>query len=181
MKILFIVNLLLKRGAEQQLFDVIKAMPGNFEIHVFKFSDPDRRFTEFINYKKITMHSNTHSGRYNFLKAFPLLKCMLNEKFDAIITVGTGAALFIGRIAAVLTGVQIIYSELHTFINFNRKSNQYFEFANCILNYIFPKLPGKRIYKFLPVCSKLTEKIRKTVPEYPAKTLKFHLAINESK
>jgi len=163
--------MLSKRGAGQQLFDIVKRLPSHINVHIFGFSDSDGAFPEFVGYERVKMYSGTQLGKYNILKAKPLLDCLSDGNYDVIITVGTGMALFLGRICAILCGIPIIYSELHTFHNLNRDDDKYFEIPNRIINVLFPKIPGRRIYKFLPVCRRLCEKIRLTVDNYPVETL----------
>ena len=171
MKILFVINMLMNRGADQQLFDVITKLSYHISVHVFTFSESEEGFPELVKSGRVKIHFNRHFGRYNVLKAKSLLACLFKEHYDVIITLGTGAALFLGRICAVLRKIRIIYSELHTFDNLNTGSNEYFEIPNRILNALFPWIPGQRIKKFLPVCDRLSEKIRLTVNRYPVETL----------
>lgn len=179
MKILFVLNMLQNRGAEQQLLDVIKNLPHYMSVHVFKFSDSEDGFPEFDNCERIKMHTNFHMGRYNILKFMPLLTCVFKDRYDAMIIVGTGAALFLGRICALLRSIPIIYTELHTFRNLNRKGDSNFEIPNRIVNALLPCIPGRRIFKFLPVCGRLSEKIRLAVKRYPVETLYNGLGIDD--
>jgi len=101
--------------------------------------------------------------------------------FKTKVTLGTGAALFLGRICAVLRKIPVIYSELHTFHNLNTGSNEYFEIPNRILNILFSRIPGTRVYKFLPVSPRLTEKLKLTVNKYPIETLFNGIRIDDVK
>ena len=161
-KILFIVNRLTRRGAEQQLFNFIKAIPGHFDIHVFKFSYDDREFLEFKNDERVKIYSNRFQGTYNLLKIWPLYRCLYKGKYDVVVTLGLGTALLLGRFCAIMCGKEIIYSILNTYENFNKipkKSEDYFDILNTKINNLGSWLPMKRIQRFLPNSKKLATKI----------------------
>jgi len=170
-KVIFVINELKKRGAEQQLLNVINSLPPHVSVDVFKFGGFESNFKEFSTCKRISLHSNIYFGKYNILKAKCLLYCFSKGRYDVIITLGTGSALFLGRLCAVLCGIPIIYSELRTFDNLNRQGDEYFETPNRILNALFERIPGRRVYKFLPVSAKVSEKVKLSVKKYPVETL----------
>jgi glycosyltransferase involved in cell wall biosynthesis len=88
-----------------------------------------------------------------------------------MITLGTGTSLFLGRIGALVYGIPVIYSTLHTMQNLNTKGVKYFEYPNHLLNKLIPFLPGKRKVRFLPVCNKLATKMGTEVKNYPVQAL----------
>ena len=122
-RILFVVNNLKRRGAEQQLFNFIKEMPDRFESHIFKFSDDDCEFPEFEHNDRVKVYSNRFQGTYNILKAWPIYLCLARGKYDVVVTVGLGAALLLGRFCAAICGQRIMYSILNTYENFVIKSS----------------------------------------------------------
>jgi len=161
-KILFVVNNLRRRGAEQQLFNFIKEMPGHIESHIFKFSDHESEFPEFEHNERVTVYSNRFQGTYNILKVWPIYSCLFRGKYDIVVTVGLGAALLLGRFCASICGLRIIYSIINTFENFNRipqKPGEYFDILNTQLNRLGFLFPQKRILRFLPNSSNLAAKI----------------------
>ena len=173
-RLLFVVNTLKRRGAEQQLFNFVKALPNNLQISIFRFSDGEEEFPEFLHYDKVTIYSTPQSGTYNLLRFFPLYRCLKEGKFDVVVTVGLGASLFFGRICAILNKVKICYSLLNTFENFYNLPTlpgDYFDVLNKTLNRITPLLPGNRCYRFLPNSETLSEKIKHHVRGYPVNTL----------
>jgi glycosyltransferase involved in cell wall biosynthesis len=92
---------------------------------------------------------------------------------------GTGASLFYGRCCSILNKLPIVYSELHTIENLNRKYARYFEFPNRILNYIIPKIPKTGIYQFLPVCKTLSKIIKNNSNGYNIKTLYNGISVHK--
>jgi glycosyltransferase involved in cell wall biosynthesis len=178
-KVIFVINELKKRGAEQQLLDVITRFPSHISVNVFKFSGSEADFPEFSTCRRFILHSNRHNGKYNILKFKSLLNCLCKSRYDAIITVGTGTALFLGRLCAVLCGIPVIYSELHTFDNLNKPGNEYFETLNRILNALIGRFSGRRAYKFLPVSAKVAEKVILTAKGYPIMTLYNGIAVED--
>ena len=172
--ILFIVNLLKRRGAEQQLFSFVKEFPPHLDVDIFRFSNADDEFPELFEYPRITIYSNKYLGTYNLLRFKSLYECLSKKRYDAVITLGLGAALFLGRICALLRGIKVVYSILTTFENFNNlpvMPGDYFDVLNKGINTLIPRMPGKRVYRFLPNSEKLTEKIRPALDGYPVQTL----------
>ena len=167
--LLFVTNSLKRRGAEQQLFNFIKELPENFDISIYRFSNDDREFPELFRYEKVKIYSNKHIGTFNFFKFKSLYGCISDRNFDVIITLGLGAALFLGRLCAILKRVKIVYSILNTYENFNKlplKRNNYFDIFNKVINSIIPFLPGERSFRFLPNSQKLAERIKKCEDRY---------------
>lgn len=182
-RILFVVNSLKRRGAEQQLFSFVKALPDRFNISIFNFSNDSEEYPEFRHSSKYKIYSGKHKGTYNILRYRPLINCLSREKFDIVVTIGLGAALFFGRICAALKGVRVIYSTLNTFENFHNlpKLGQYFDIFNMMLNNILNGQHKKRIYRFLPNSDGLSEKIRGNVKKYNVRTLHNGLPIEDFK
>ncbi len=181
-KILFIVNNLERRGAEQQLFGFVKMLSKIVDISVFRFSNSANEFPEFLEMKTISIFSNKYAGTYNIMKLLPLYHCVRKGHFDVIITLGMGASLFFGRICALLCGVKIVYSILNTFENFYnlpKRDGQYFDILNEGLNRIVPSVKKNRKFRFLPNSERLTEKIRRIVPSYSVKTLYNGISMEE--
>jgi glycosyltransferase involved in cell wall biosynthesis len=173
-KILFVVNNLKRRGAEQQLFNFIKDMPNHIEPHIFKFSDDDTEFHEFEHNDRVMVYSNRFQGTYNILKVWPIFLCLARGKYDVVVTVGLGAALLLGRFCASICGQRIIYSILNTYKNFNRipkKQGEYFDILNTQLNRFGFLWPLKRILRFLPNSSNLAAKIDLNGSDYAVETL----------
>ena len=173
-EILIIVNNLVRRGAEQQLFNFIKALPPNIAISIFKFSNANNEFPELFKYVPIKVYSNKHPGTYNFLKLKPLYSCLSKNKYDAIITLGLGPALFFGRFFALFSGTKIIYSFLNTLENFHkipRLRTKYFDILNNCLNHFILLFRRKTIFRFFSNSEKLSNIVRHTVGNYPVHTI----------
>jgi glycosyltransferase involved in cell wall biosynthesis len=172
--ILFVVNTLQRRGAEQQLFSFIKELPPQINIGVFRFSADKSEFPEFCNYSKIKIISNKYRGSYNFLRFLPLYDCLSKGDYNIVITLGLGTALLLGRICAFLCGIKIIYSILNTYKNFNKIPlvfDDYFDLPNMLINKFSPMLFRKRILRFLPNSNKLSAKIKSNTALYSVETL----------
>ena len=180
--ILFIVNTLKRRGAEQQLFSFFKFLPPSIAIHVFTFSSNREDFPELFDYRRVTIHTNPHAGTYNIFRFLPLLDCFRREDIDVVVTVGLGAALMLGRVAAVLFNRKIIYSTLNTFVNFNRLprvNDAYFDILNKGINNFFTFFFHRRIFRFLPNSEQLAAMVKKSLKAYPVQTLYNGLPLNE--
>jgi len=172
-RLLFIVNKLKRRGAEQQLFSFIKALPPQFGVTIFRFSNTSNEYPELFQYESVRIVSNDHAGTFNLFKFFPLIKHLKKNTYDAAITVGLGAALFIGRICAYASGISVVYSLLNTFENFHnlpRLAGQYFDILNKILNYLLVHQSGS-VYRFFPNSEGLSAKLRPQLNGYPIHTL----------
>jgi len=176
--ILFVLNLLSKRGAQIQLFNLINKLPAKVKVTVFAFSN-EHTYPEFVNSRKINFYPNHHKGKYNILKAYSLVRCFTTERFDVVVTLGLGASLFLGRICAVLFGVSVIYTTLHQFRRFNTDTEQYFETPNRLLNWLLPNIPGKRVFRFLPVSEMLSQTIKKNLRRYPVQTLNNGIPLSD--
>jgi len=173
-KIIFVVNNLKRRGAEQQLYNFITSLPPYIDISVFRFSNEDDFFPEIFNDERIKIYSSKYAGTYNVLKFWSLYKCLSNQKYDVLFTLGLGTALFLGRICAALTDIRIVYSCLNTFENFNSLhglSGEYFDILNKTVNHFISKKSCSRIYRFLPNSERLTRRIRSSLKNYPVQTL----------
>jgi glycosyltransferase involved in cell wall biosynthesis len=180
--ILFIVNTLKRRGAEQQLFSFIKPLTTYVAVHVFTFSSRKEDFPEMYNCEKVQIHTNPYGGTFNLLRIRPLIQCFRNERIDIVVTVGLGAALVLGRLAAVMFNKKIIYSTLNTFVNFNRLprvKDAYFDFLNTGINRLLPIISKDRIFRFLPNSDQLTKLVATTLKGYPVRTLHNGLPLNE--
>ena len=180
--ILFIVNNLKRRGAEQQLFSFIKELPPRIHVSVFRFSADQNEFPELFNCSKIKIFSNKYRGAYNFLRFLPLYNCLSKGRYNIVITVGLGSALLLGRLCAFLCRIKIIYSILNTYQNFNRIPlifDDYFDFPNLLLNRLGPKLFRKSILRFLPNSKKLSAKIRSKTTQYAVDTLYNGISNND--
>jgi glycosyltransferase involved in cell wall biosynthesis len=181
-KILFVVNWLKRRGAEQQLFYFIKELPPHVDVSIFRFSNAADEFPELFKLDKVNIHSNRYPGTYNFLRFKSLYECLSQKRYDVVITTGLGAALFFGRICAFLSGIKIVYSLLNTFENFHNLPTlpgDYFDILNKGLNTLILRLRGGKIYRFLPNSEKLAAKIRLAVNGYPVHTLHNGLPTKE--
>lgn len=173
-RILFIVNTLKRRGAEQQLLNFVEELPHNIEVRIFTFSNAEEDFCKLIMPNRAKIYSNKHLGKFNPLRFKLLYDCLSKAKCDVVITVGLGAALFYGRMCAVLYGTKIFYSVLNTFENFHKLPKlpgDYFDIFNKGANTLIPRLPGKRLYRFLPNSNQLARKIRPYLEMYPVQTL----------
>ena len=174
LNIIFIINKLSGRGAQQQLFNFVKKLCYHANVSVFTFSDDDGEFPEFFRYDRVKIHSNKHLGKYNILRLKSLYGCLTRERYDVVVTIGLGAALFFGRVAALLCGINIVYSILNThenFHNFLKLPGEYFDFLNRGVNIMISKYSRKRIYRFLPNSKKLEQKIKLISKKYPIQTL----------
>jgi glycosyltransferase involved in cell wall biosynthesis len=181
-QILFVANLLRRRGAEQQLFNFMKALPDCFDIHIFRFSKSEDEFPELLNDATIKVASGKYSGTYNLMKFKPLYDVVSEQTFDIVVTVGLGSALFFGRVCALLKNIRIVYSFLNTIENFHhlpKISGRYFDVLNDGLNFIVPRLPGKRVFRFLPNSGTLTGIVKLLVSKYPVDTLHNGFLIRE--
>lgn len=173
-KILFIANSLVRRGAEQQLFSFIKKLPPNFSISIFRFSTSDNEYPELFNHPSVGIYSSKHPGKYSLLKLKELYTCLHRQKYDAIVTLGLGPALFFGRLFALFTGTKIIYSFLNTLENFHKLpklSGDYFDIMNKWLNLFIPVLRVNSTFRFLPNSKKLSNMVRGLVNGYPVHTI----------
>ena len=173
-RILFVVNKLERRGAEQQLFSFVKALPNHIDVSIFRFSDSETEFPQFLGNDRVKIYSNKYSGTYNLLRFRPLSRCFSRKKYDIIITLGLGAALFFGRICAFLYGTKMVYSFLNTVENFYslpKLRSDYFDVFNKGINKLIERLAKKRIYRFLPNSNKLHGKIKLAVGKYPVEPL----------
>lgn len=175
MNIIFIVNWLKRRGAEQQLFDFIKGLSPYVNASIFKFSNTDDELEDLIELDIVNIHSNRFPGTFNVLRFKSLYDCLSKEKYDAVVTLGLGTALFIGRICAILSGVKIVYSILNTVENFQKLPNlpgDYFDLFNKLVNKLIAISPGNRIYRFLPNSNSLSDRISSILTGfYPVQTL----------
>jgi glycosyltransferase involved in cell wall biosynthesis len=174
LSLLFVLNLLTKRGAEQQLLDLINALPADFHITVFVFAIETPEFSEFTDNKRIELFINKYSGRFNPLKVISLLHCLSKNRYDVAITEGLGASLFLGRICAFLKGVPRIYSTIHTFDSFHKLlkfNDEFFDIPNKILNLFFSRVKLKRAFRFLAVAEGLAQKIKSESRNYPVDVL----------
>lgn len=174
LKIIFIVNKLSGRGAQQQLLNFIKKLHYHANISIFTFSNDAKEFPEIFKYERIKIHSSQHLGKYNLLRFKALYDCLSRESYDVVVTMGLGAALFFGRVTAPLCGINIIYSILNTFENFHnfpKMTGEYFDFLNRGVNNMIERYSRKRIYRFLPNSQKLEQKVRIISKKYPIKTL----------
>lgn len=168
------MNNLKQRGAEQQLFNFVTSIPPHVKIDIFRFSNGDDEFPEMFSDKRIRIYSSSRNGTYNPLRWQSLSSCLNVRKYDAMVTVGLGAALLFGRVCAFLNGINAVYSCLNTFENFNTfrgRDGQYFDILNQTVNHCLTKIPGKRIFRFLPNSDRLARKIRSVSKGYPTHTL----------
>jgi glycosyltransferase involved in cell wall biosynthesis len=180
--ILFIVNSLKRRGAEQQLFSFFKSLPTSLSIHVFTFSNNSQEFPELFDYSNVSIHTNPYAGTYNLSRIRPLFECFKQEKIDAVVTVGLGAALVLGRLAAIMFNKKIIYSTLNTIENFNRlpkPKGAYFDILNLAINRILPLISNERVLRFLPNSDQLTHLVVPSLKRYPVRTLYNGIPLNE--
>ena len=172
--ILFVVNLLKRRGAEEQLFNFMKALPQNLKVSIFSFSDKDCEFPEFMEQRGIDIYSNPYQGTFNVLKFKALYNYLSIRRFDVVITTGLGAALFFGRLCALLRGIGVVYSNLNTMINFHnapKRKEDYFDLFNKFLNRAIPIIPGKRRFTFMPNSETLAKMVRLQEGRYPIQVL----------
>lgn len=184
-KIIFVVNWLKRRGAEQQLFDFIEELPPHVSVSIFRFSNTDDEFPELFRLAKVKIYSSRYLGTYNLLRLKSLYDCLSKEKYDVVVTLGLGAALFFGRVCAFLSGIKIVYSILNTFENFQKLPNlpgEYFDIFNKFTNKLISSLHGNRIFKFLPNSNKLAERISlSSRGSYPVQILHNGIPIEEFK
>ena len=168
------VNSLKRRGAEEQLFNFIKELPDAFDVNIFRFSNAEDEFPELFQYNGVEIYSNKYKGMFNLLKFIPLYDCFTRQKYDVVVTIGLGAALFLGRLSALTCGIRMIYSFCNTLENFHnlpKLCGDYFDFLNKGLNLFITRITGNRIYRFLPNSKILSEKIRYCTNKYPIRIL----------
>lgn len=179
MRLLFVVNGWTGRGAEVQLQRFVRSWPSWMHADIFVLNSAGVESVSDWHDERIEFHLCPASTKLNVLRAVTLLKFLSKMKYDVIVTVGLGAALFLGRICAVLTGVRVIYSTLHTVRNLHTFSTRYFDPFNRMLNIILPKWPGLRILRFLPNSKKLAEVVNSEVNGYLSQILYNGLSIDE--
>ncbi|MCK5642239.1 MAG: glycosyltransferase [Gammaproteobacteria bacterium] len=178
--VLFVINTWTLRGAQLQLQRFMRALPCWIDVKVFILnSEGDDSFNAGRS-KAGELYFCPSSMQFNVLRAVTLLKFLSKTQHDVVVTLGLGAALFLGRICAVLKGVRVIYSTLHTVQNLNTSGRWYFELFNRMLNFVLPKLPGKRILRFMPNSCKLAHIIGPEAGDYPINTLYNGLLISPS-
>lgn len=164
--VLFIVNKWTRRGAQLQLQKFMRALPCWIDAKVFILnSEGDNSFNAGRS-KAGELYFCPSSMQFNVLRAVTLLKFLSKMQHDVVVTLGLGAALFLGRICAVLKGVRVIYSTLHTAQNLHTFGRRYFDLFNRMLNVMLPKLPGRRTLRFLPNSGKLVDIIEQEVSNY---------------
>ena len=181
-KILFVVNSLKRRGAEQQLFSFIKALPERINVSVFSFSNRPDDFPEFFAQDRIKVYLNPYQGTFNPFKIKPLVKSLKRVKPDVVMTVGLGAALLLGRLVAAAFGTRVLYSLLNTFENFNnlpRRSDEYFDILNKGVNDLMPRLFRHRIFRLFANSNRLSKRAASEVSTYPVQTLYNGLPMGE--
>ena len=178
--VLFVINTWTLRGAQLQLQRFMRALPCWIDVKVFILnSEGDDSFNPGRS-KAGELYFCPGSKQFNVLRAVTLLKFLSKTQHDVVVTLGLGAALFLGRICAVLKGVRVIYSTLHTVQNLNTSGRWYFDLFNRMLNVMLPKLPGKRILRFMPNSCKLAHIIGPEAGDYPINTLYNGLLISSS-
>lgn len=170
-RILFICNTWAKRGAEQQLLDLISCLPEEFKAEVFAFTDLENGGPLFFNLTSEKRYTSRLLKSSRLTKAILLLVTIVKGKYDIVMTEGLGSALFFGRLLGVINGVPIIYSTLHTDKNLNRPGASYFEPPNRFLNFLMPVLHRNKAHRYLSVFTRLTERMRKELPNYSAETV----------
>jgi len=181
-KILFVVNSLKRRGAEQQLFSFIKALPERINVSVFSFSNRPDDFPEFFAQDRIKVYLNPYQGTFNPFKIKPLVKSLKRVKPDVVMTVGLGAALLLGRLVAVALGTRVVYGLFNTFENFNnlpRRSDDYFDIMNKGVNILISRLPKHRIFRLFANSNRLAKRVASEVSTCPVHTLYNGLPIRE--
>jgi glycosyltransferase involved in cell wall biosynthesis len=182
LNIIFVLNKMSGRGAQQQLFNFVKKLCDYANVSIFTFSTNDKEFPEIFEYDKVKIISNQHPGKYNFLKFKALYDCLSRKRYDVVVTMGLGSALFFGRVTAPLCGVNIIYSILNTTENFHKfpkMTSDYFDVLNRKVNNIIPRFNRKRIYRFLPNSKELEKKVNLISKNYPVQTLHNGLLIED--
>lgn len=169
--VLFVINTWTLRGAQLQLQKFMRALPCWIDAKVFILNSEGSASANVRQHKEYELHFCPGSKQLNVLRAIMLLKFLSKTQHDVVVTLGLGAALFLGRICAVLKGVRVIYSTLHTVQNLNTSGRWYFDIFNRMLNFMLPKLPGKRILRFMPNSCKLAHIIGLEASDYPINTL----------
>jgi len=180
--ILFVVNNLKRRGAEQQLFSFVKSLPPWIEVIIFSFSNSYDHFPELYEYKGIRIYGNRYKGTYNIFRMGPLIACLTKERPDIVVTVGLGAALLFGRIGAFLLGGKIVYSLLNTYENFNnlpRLKGAYFDVLNQCVNRFIPLLSKQKAYRLLANSDQLADRVNQAVRRYPVHTFYNGLPVDK--
>jgi len=178
--VLFVINTWTLRGAQLQLQRFIRALPCWIDAKVFILNSEGGASANVRQHKEYELYFCPGSKQFNVLRAVTLLKFLSKTQHDIVVTLGLGAALFFGRICAVLNGVRVIYSTLHTVQNLNTSGQWYFDLFNRMLNVMLPKLPGKRILRFMPNSCKLSHIIGPEAGDYPINTLYNGLLISSS-
>ena len=164
--VLFVINAWTLRGAQLQLQRFMRALPCWINVKVFILnSEGDDSFNPGRS-KAGELYFCPGSKQLNVLRAIMLLQFLSKRQYDVVVTLGLGAALFLGRICAILKGVRVIYSTLHTVQNLNTSGRWYFDLFNRMLNVMLPKLPGRRAMRFLPNSGKLAHIIEQEVSNY---------------
>jgi len=169
---LFVVNTWENRGAEQQLKDLRSQLKTNVISDVFIFTMHNSGYACYIK-ETTTIDSYVQfpGSKNRLTKSLYLLKLIMKNKYDVIMTEGLGSALFFGRLWGLMCGTKVIYSTLHTFHNLNRKDGRYFEPSNMLLNRIIPLVNFRHRFRYLSIFEKLTVKVRSEISGYPVTTL----------
>lgn len=169
--ILFIINTWSNRGAQLQLQKFINSLPENINPHIFVLNS--KEYESAIAEKNTQLRINfcSKSNQYQVVRFLRLYRYFYLSKPHVVVTLGLGSALFLGRLCAIMHGVRIIYSTLHTVQNLHNFGPHYFDTMNGLLNTILPKCFGGRKIKFLPNSKILANLVEKEAKNYPTNTL----------
>lgn len=181
-KAAFIINRIERRGAQQQLFSFLKFISDYIDICVFCFGDSTTDFPEFLELNNVKTCLNKRTGKYNILKFGSLYEFLKRENPNVMITVGLGAALFFGRINALICNIKIVYSILNTTETFHQlfvKPGDYFDVFNKVLNSLIPRFAKKSVFKFLPNSNQLTIFLRQIQKNYEIHPLLNAISLQE--
>ncbi len=113
LRIQFIVTSLPVGGAEVLLLNLVRSMDRlNFRPEVVCLKEPGAMSDEFM--KHAPLHCHLIGNKWDIGVVWRLRKLFLQQKADAVITVGAGDKMFWGRLAAKFAGVPVICSALHS-------------------------------------------------------------------
>ena len=169
--ILFIINTWSNRGAQLQLHKFINFLPENINPFIFVINSKENESAIADKNSKISINFCSKPNQHQLLRFLRLYRYFHLIKPHAVVTLGLGSALFLGRLCSIIHGVRIVYSTLHTVQNLHNFGPHYFDTMNGVLNTILPKYFGGRKIKFLPNSKILANLVGKEAKNYPTHTL----------
>jgi len=114
LRVMFVVTSMPVGGMETLLVELIRRLDRRRfapELCCLKYLD---MLGEELT-REIPVHTGLLSGKYDLRVLYRLARLMRQRRIDAVVTVGTGGdKMFWGRLAALLAGVPVICSALHS-------------------------------------------------------------------